>query len=150
MVSSCTEPLDSWIVEGCCFHRRMTILFENWCQAPSCIEANDPKYFQPVFKYSILVIFWRCIGPNGVSQFVLCEGILTAKIYKYICCNITLSNPPKNAWWGWKTIYISARQCIPFIVSILPNVVGKVDAFMCFCGLPKAQTLKLLKMSGSM
>ena len=36
-------------------------------------EANTPTYSQPTFKKSVPVLFWGCIGPNGVGRLVVCD-----------------------------------------------------------------------------
>ena len=41
-------------------------------------EANNPKFFQPTFKYAVSVMFWGCIGPNGVGRLVQCDQRLNA------------------------------------------------------------------------
>ena len=55
-----------------------------WCTSA---EANDPRYFQPVFKNSVSIMFWGCIGPSGVGRLVFCEDSLNATKYIAILQN---------------------------------------------------------------
>ena len=41
-------------------------------------EANNPRFFQPNFKNAVSVMFWGCIGPNGVGRLVLCNERMNA------------------------------------------------------------------------
>ena len=58
-------------------------------------EANDPRYFQPTFKNSVSVMFWGCIGPNGVGRLVLCEDSVNATKYIAILQNNLLQSVEK-------------------------------------------------------
>ena len=44
-------------------------------------EANNPKLFQPTFKNAVSVMFWGCIGPNGVGRLVQCDQRMNATCY---------------------------------------------------------------------
>jgi len=44
-------------------------------------EANNPKFFQPTFKNAVSVMFWGCIGPNGVGRLVQCDHRINATRY---------------------------------------------------------------------
>ena len=44
-------------------------------------EANNPKFFQPTFKNAVSVMFWGCIGPNGVCRLVQCDQRMNATRY---------------------------------------------------------------------
>ena len=44
-------------------------------------EAKNPEFFQPTFKNALSIMFWGCIGPNGVGRFVVCDQKMNAKKY---------------------------------------------------------------------
>ena len=44
-------------------------------------EASNTDFFQPILKNSVSVIFWGCIGPNGVGRLVRCHGQINAVKY---------------------------------------------------------------------
>ena len=50
-------------------------------------RQNNPMYFQPTFKNSVSVMFWRCIGPNGVGRLVICRDKMDASSYIAILQN---------------------------------------------------------------
>ena len=55
-------------------------------------EANNPMYFQPTFKNSISVMFWGCIGPNGVGRLVVCKDRMDASSYVAVLQNNLLQS----------------------------------------------------------
>ena len=44
-------------------------------------EASNTDFFQPTLKNSVSVMFWGCIGPNGVGRLVQCHGQINAVKY---------------------------------------------------------------------
>ena len=44
-------------------------------------EAENPEFFQPSFKNSLSVMFWGCIGPNGIGRLVICDQKMNAAKY---------------------------------------------------------------------
>ena len=44
-------------------------------------EAEDSEFFQPTFKDALSIMFWGCIGPNGVVRLVVCDQKMNAKKY---------------------------------------------------------------------
>ena len=46
-------------------------------------KVNDPTLLKQKFKGAISVMFWGCIGPNGVGKLVVCDRTINAE--KYVC-----------------------------------------------------------------
>ena len=44
-------------------------------------EAKNPNFFQLTFKGGVSVMVWGCIGPNGVGNLALCEGMINEQYY---------------------------------------------------------------------
>ena len=68
-------------------------------------EANNSN--------SISVMFWRCIGPNGVGRLVTCKDKMDASSYIAILQNNLSAVDRKNVWRRRKVFYFPARLCNP-------------------------------------
>ena len=73
-------------MERCQFFLRIPIWIKKMIakQLPFGDDLKKPEiltFFQPTLNYSVSVMFWGCIGPNGVRRFVRCHGQINAVKY---------------------------------------------------------------------
>ena len=84
-------------------------------------KANDPRYFQPTFRNSAFLMFWGCIGPNGVGRLVFCKDSVNATKYIAILQNNFLQSIEKMIGDDGRPFIIQQDNAPPHRAKITIN-----------------------------
>ena len=146
-------PLDSWPVERynldldadeCRFGLKNNTKTLTVWRIPE--EARKIlTFFQATLKNSVSVMFWGCIGHNGVGWLVQCHGQINAGKYIEILQD-NLHQFVTKMYGEEKRPFIFQHDNAPPHRVRRPRYIRNCVVFMCFRGLQTVLTLKLSKM----